>query len=103
MRKIRDVLRLKLDAKLSIRQISASTKVSVGAIQKLLHKTEALNLSWPLPDSFFVGEEDEENEGDWTAEALQFSSKFIKCIVLHIPAHAEHSFRFNVNTYSGLT
>lgn len=51
MRKIRDVLRLKLDAKLSIRQISASTKVSVGAIQKLLHKTEALNLSWPLPDS----------------------------------------------------
>lgn len=33
------------------------------------------------PDSFFVGEEGEENEGDWTTEALQFSSKFIKCIV----------------------
>ncbi len=46
MRKIRDVLRLKLDARLSIRQISASTKVSVGAIQKLLQKAQALNLTW---------------------------------------------------------
>ncbi len=33
------------------------------------------------PESFFVGEEDEENEGEWTNEALQFSAKFIKCIV----------------------
>ena len=33
------------------------------------------------PESFFVGEEDEENEGEWTNEALQFASKFIKCIV----------------------
>ena len=36
MRKIRDVLRLRLQAGLSFRQISLSTKVSVGAIQKLL-------------------------------------------------------------------
>jgi transposase len=49
MRKIRDVLRLRLAAGLSIRQIRASTKLSVGAIQKLLMKTEALGLSWPLP------------------------------------------------------
>jgi hypothetical protein len=33
------------------------------------------------PESFFVGEEDEENEGEWTNEAQQFSSKFIKSIV----------------------
>ncbi|ARU87845.1 hypothetical protein [Pseudomonas sp. M30-35] len=33
------------------------------------------------PDSFFVGEEDEENEGEFTEEAKQFSSKFIKYIV----------------------
>lgn len=33
------------------------------------------------PESFFVGEEDEENEGEWTEEAQQFASKFIKCIV----------------------
>lgn len=49
MRKIRDVLRLRLDARLSIRQISASTKTSVGAIQKLLVRAQALELSWPLP------------------------------------------------------
>jgi hypothetical protein len=33
------------------------------------------------PEAFLVGEEDEENEGEWTNEALQFSSRFIKCIV----------------------
>ena len=49
MRKIRDVLRLRLEARLSIRQVKASTKVSVGAIQKLLSQAELLGLSWPLP------------------------------------------------------
>jgi transposase len=49
MRKIREVLRLRYEAGLSIRQISASTKISVGAIQKLLSKADRLGLSWPLP------------------------------------------------------
>ena len=52
MRKIRDVLRLRLAAGLSIRQIKASTKVSVGAIQKLLARAEEEGLSWPLPQEF---------------------------------------------------
>ena len=51
MRKIRDILRLKLAGDLSIRQIHRSTKVSVGRIQELLSKARALNLAWPLPDS----------------------------------------------------
>ena len=46
MRKIRDVLRLRL----SIREISRSTKISVGGIQTLLAKATALELGWPLPD-----------------------------------------------------
>lgn len=50
MRKIRDILRLRLAAGLSIRQIKNSTKASVGAIQKLLAKANELGLSWPLPD-----------------------------------------------------
>jgi DNA-directed RNA polymerase specialized sigma24 family protein len=45
MRKIREMLRLRLKAGLSIRQISASTKTSVGAIQKLLARADALNLN----------------------------------------------------------
>ncbi len=49
MRKIREILRLRYAAGLSIRQIRASTKVSVGAIQKLLSKADARGLSWPLP------------------------------------------------------
>ena len=49
MRKIRDILRLRTAGGLSIRQINASTKVSVGAIQKLLVKAAELELGWPLP------------------------------------------------------
>lgn len=50
MRKIREVLRLRMEAGLSIRQISHSTSISVGAIQKLLARAEAEGLSWPLPE-----------------------------------------------------
>ena len=49
MRKIREVLRLRLEAGLSFRQISASTKVSVGAAQKLVSQAADLGLNWPLP------------------------------------------------------
>ena len=48
MRKIRDILRLRHEGNLSIRQIRASTKVSVGAVQKLLSRAETLQLGWPL-------------------------------------------------------
>lgn len=50
MRNIREILRLRLSAGLSIRQIHRSTKVSVGAVQKLLARAAELELSWPLPD-----------------------------------------------------
>ena len=50
MRKLREVLRLSHSAGLSIRKISASTKISVGSIQNILKQAEQLNLSWPLPD-----------------------------------------------------
>ena len=55
MRKIREVLRLRLEAELSIRQISASTKTSVGAIQKLLTRAQALEITWPLPENLDDG------------------------------------------------
>ena len=55
MRKIRDVLRLRLSVGLSIREIKASTKLSVGGIQKLLAKAKALGLTWPLPDDLRSG------------------------------------------------
>lgn len=50
MRKIREILRLKHDCNLSIRQISASTRVSVGAVTKYLQFFVKSELSWPLPD-----------------------------------------------------
>lgn len=49
MRHIKDVLRLRFHAGLSIREIQASTRLSVGAIQKLLKEAERLEIGWPLP------------------------------------------------------
>jgi len=48
MQKVREILRLRLAGGLSIRQIKASTKLSVGTIQKLLAQADQLGLSWPL-------------------------------------------------------
>ncbi len=45
LRKMREILRLKHAAGLNIRQIHVSTKVSVGAIQKLLSKAEEQQLT----------------------------------------------------------
>ncbi len=50
MRKLRETLRLRLQAGLSIRAISRSTKLSVGGVQKLLSRAATLGLTWPLPD-----------------------------------------------------
>ena len=47
MRNIREILRLRLVAGLSVRQIHRSARISVGAIQKLLSKATALAVIWP--------------------------------------------------------
>ena len=52
MRKLREVLRLSYSANLSIRKISASTKISVGSIQNILKRAEQLKITWPLPDNW---------------------------------------------------
>ena len=43
MRQLREVLRLSYSAGLSIRKISASTKISVGSIQNILKLAAQLN------------------------------------------------------------
>jgi len=47
MRKLRDVLRLRLSAQLSLRQIRDSLRLSLGAVQKITCKAEELGLDWP--------------------------------------------------------
>lgn len=56
----------------------------VGAIYRSKNSSGAL-LCLPdidfYPECFFVGEEDEANEGEWTSEAKQFASRMIKSII----------------------
>ena len=46
MRQLREVLRLRLNAKLSLRQIKASLRLSLGAVQKVTSKAEELEFNW---------------------------------------------------------
>ena len=52
MRKIKELLRLKFESSLSIRQISTSLRIGVGSVHEYLASKAfgVAGLSWPLPD-----------------------------------------------------
>ena len=50
MRKIRDVLRLKFENKLSNRRIAQSNAISRSTVREYLARFQASGLSWPLAD-----------------------------------------------------
>jgi transposase len=60
MRKIKEVLRLKWDLRLSNREISSSIKVSPSTVGDCLRRAARAGLSWPL--STEIGEEDLEQK-----------------------------------------
>lgn len=47
MRKLREILRLRLHAGLSVRQVRDSLRVSIGAIQKVTSAAEQQGIDWP--------------------------------------------------------
>ena len=46
MRNLREILRLRYQSRLSMRQIKGSQRVSLGAVQKITSKAESLSLDW---------------------------------------------------------
>lgn len=50
MRKIRDVLRLRYELKLSHRQIANSCQISREAVRNYLRRAQSSKLNWPLPE-----------------------------------------------------
>ncbi len=50
MRLIREVLRLKFEAKLSLRNISRSLRIGLGTVSLYLKRATEANLGWPLPN-----------------------------------------------------
>lgn len=51
MRKLREILRLRLQAELSLRQIKGSLRLSLGAVQKVASRAQALDLDWAAIDA----------------------------------------------------
>ena len=50
MIKIREILRLRFAADLSVRQIARSQNLSTGVVSKYIQRAQEHGLSWPLPD-----------------------------------------------------
>ena len=50
MIKLKEILRLKYEGQLSLRQIALCLSLSIGVISKYLQRAEAAGLGWPLPD-----------------------------------------------------
>ena len=76
--------KVSIEGKFTTSLLTKHVEKTVGSVVRSKNSNGAM-LCLPdmnfYPESFFVGEEDEENEGDWTEEAKQFASKFIKSIV----------------------
>lgn len=49
MRKIREILRLKFEARLSHERIAAATGLSKGAVSNYVQRAVQKSLGWPLP------------------------------------------------------
>src|ERR1022692_650707 len=52
MRKLREVLRLRLELKLGYQPIGRSCSIGVSTVHKYLKRAEAAGLSWPLPEDW---------------------------------------------------
>lgn len=50
MIKLRDILRLRFAAELSLRQIASTLKLSEGVVHKYVNRALELGLGWPLPE-----------------------------------------------------
>jgi len=50
MRKLKELMRLKFEAKLTHRQIARSLGIGPGTVSRYVHQLEAAGLSWPLPE-----------------------------------------------------
>jgi len=48
VRKIKEVLRLKFDVGLGLRQIARSCSIGLGTAQEYLQRAEAAKITWPL-------------------------------------------------------
>ena len=64
MRKVREILRLKHEGGLSVREIARSMGISVGAVQNYLAGAVKARLTWPLPEGL----------GDERLQALLFNA-----------------------------
>ena len=78
MHKLRELLRLRWQQKLSVRQISDSIGVSAGFISQTIRRTTALLLTWDIIESLTV-----RSSRLWSKELSKNRAGFCKHVILH--------------------
>ncbi len=80
MYRIREVLRLSA-AGLTVRQVAAGARLSIGAVSKYLNAARAAGVGWPIPEDW----DDAELERRVYGETVSRPSKFVmpSCAAIH--------------------
>lgn len=52
MRRTKEILRLRFESGLGLRQIARSLSISVGTVHDYLQRAEEAGVKWPLPEGF---------------------------------------------------
>ncbi len=52
MRKTKEVLRMRYELGLGLRQIARSCSLGLGTIHDYLHRAQAAGIGWPLPEGW---------------------------------------------------
>jgi transposase len=115
MKKIREVLRLRLDRKASVREIASACNIGRTTVDEYLHRAAAAGLTWPLPDEIT----DARLEGrlfpprpgkgeparpmpDWSTVQRRLARKGMTLLLLWQEYRGSHPNGYGYSRYAGL-
>jgi hypothetical protein len=108
MHKVKEILRLYFDAKLSQHQIAASLNLSSGVVNKYLALAKAAQLIWPLPQEMdevalrrlwrpYVAKGSHYNEPDYASVHQELKQKGVTLLLLwqeYESTHGKRTYRY---------
>lgn len=115
MKKIREVLRLRLDRKASVREIASACNIGRTTVDEYLHRAAAAGLAWPLPEEITDAclerrlfpprpskGEPAKPVPDWNSVRVRLSRKGMTLLLLWQQYRKDHPDGYGYSRYAGL-
>ncbi len=115
MRKIREVLRMRLDRKASVREIARACNIGRTTAQEYVHRAAAAGLSWPLPQELTdsalthllfpprpTKEEPARPMPDWQEVQRRLTKKGMTLLLMWQRYREDHPDGYGYSRYAGL-